>query len=75
MERSEYVTMDEMYEVTVNREALQGGDNHGSAGPGGGDPLDPRTAYLYSHFRAGTLSGYEYTPGNGRAASARRSRT
>lgn len=70
MEWWEDVTMDTMYEVTVNREALQGGYNHGPAGPGGGDPLDPRTAYLYSHFRAGTLSGYEYTPGDGRASSA-----
>jgi hypothetical protein len=28
-----------------------------------GDPLDPRTAYLYTQFRNGTLSGYNYGPG------------
>jgi len=36
-----------------------------------GDPLDPRTAYLYTQFRNGTLSNYDYTPNSpGRAASA-----
>lgn len=47
MEWSEDVAIDAAYEVTVNREALQGGYNSGLAGPLGGDPLDPRTAYLY----------------------------
>jgi len=70
MEWSEDVAIDAAYEVTVNREALQGGYNSGLAGPLGGDPLDPRTAYLYWRFRAGTLAGYEYTPGDGRALSA-----
>jgi hypothetical protein len=70
MEWSEEVIMDAAYEVTVNEEALQGGYNNGPAGPGGGDPLDPRTAYLYSHFRAGALTGYDYTPGDGRALCA-----
>lgn len=38
---------------------------------GQGDPLDPRTAYLYTQFRNGTLSNYDYTPNSpGRAASA-----
>lgn len=27
-----------------------------------GDPLDYRTAWLYTQFRAGTLPGYNYTP-------------
>lgn len=34
-----------------------------------GDPLDDRTAYLYTYFRLGILSGFDYTPG-GRQASA-----
>jgi len=66
----ENVTMNQTYEVTINGEALQGGTNWGPAGPLGGDSLDPRTAYLYSRFRAGTLAGYVYTPGDGRASSA-----
>jgi PEP-CTERM motif-containing protein len=36
-----------------------------------GDPLDQRTAYLYTQFRNGSLSGYNYGPnGTGDAASA-----
>lgn len=34
------------------------------------DPLDPRTAYLYSAFRAGALGGYDYS-GSMHAESAR----
>jgi hypothetical protein len=34
------------------------------------DPLSRGTAWLYSQFAAGTLAGYNYTPGSGRAASA-----
>ena len=36
-----------------------------------GDPLDQRTAYLYTQFRNGTLSAYNYGPGgNGDQTSA-----
>jgi hypothetical protein len=36
-----------------------------------GDPLDERTAYLYTQFRNGSLSGYNYGPnGTGDATSA-----
>lgn len=34
------------------------------------DPLDPRTAYLFSLFWNGDLPDYDYTPGAGRVASA-----
>ncbi|GMV97844.1 MAG: hypothetical protein HRF43_17215 [Phycisphaerae bacterium] len=35
------------------------------------DPIDERTAYLYTKFRQGTLSNYDYTPGSaGHHASA-----
>jgi len=71
LEKSEYVDMNKTYSVVLNSEAIQGGVNNGPAGPSGGDPLDPRTAYLYSQFRAGTLTGYDYTPGAGRANSAK----
>lgn len=71
LERSEYVDINKTYSVVLNSEAIQGGSNKGPTGPGGGDPLDPRTAYLYSQFRAGTLVGYDYTPGPGRINSAK----
>jgi hypothetical protein len=70
LEKSETVSPPSHYDVIVNTEAIQGGTNLGLPGPGGGDPLDPRTAYLYTQFRAGTLTGYDYTPGAGRVASA-----
>jgi len=35
-----------------------------------GDNLDARTAYLYTKFATGTLTGYDYTPGPKRQASA-----
>jgi len=70
VERTESVTMGATYAAVVNTEAMLGGLNDGTPGPGGGDPIDPRTAYLYSKFLAGTLTGYNYTPGAGRASSA-----
>jgi len=75
IEISEFVNDDGLtdYEVVLNDEAITGDGRWpiGSsyypggepAGPDGGDLLDPRTAFLYTQFRAGTLSGYEYGPG------------
>lgn len=59
-----------IYDAIVNDEAVLGGNRWPgeAAGSEGGDLLDPRTAYLYSQFRAGTLLGYNY--GAGQAASA-----
>jgi hypothetical protein len=48
------------YYVTVSDQIMRGGE-----------ALRPETAYLYSAFREGTLDGYDYTPGSGRADSAR----
>jgi len=39
-------------------------------GPTGADEISQGTAWLYSQFATGTLSGYNYTPGAARAASA-----
>jgi len=39
-------------------------------GPTGTDEVSVGTAWLYSQFATGTLAGYNYTPGAGRAASA-----
>lgn len=69
LELTEYAIPGTTYDVALNTEALLGGLNNGPAGPGGGDPLDPRTAYLYWNFQAGTLGGYDYTLGT-RSTSA-----
>ncbi len=69
-ERTEFLLFGSTYEVRINAESLWGGLNNGDMGPGGGDPLDPRTAYLYTQFRAGTLAGYDYDPSASRAYSA-----
>ena len=60
-----------VYEVMVNDEAVLGDGRWPlePAGSEGGDLLDPRTAYLYTEFRAGTLAGYDFA-GPTRAASA-----
>jgi hypothetical protein len=70
LEATESIIPGSTYDIQIGTEAVSGGLNNGPAGPSGGDPLDARTAYLYSNFRAGTLSGYDYTPGTGRSDSA-----
>jgi hypothetical protein len=66
VEYSEYIYLNQTYDVVVNDKALNGGV--GSTN----DPLDPKTAFLYDSFVDGKLSayGYNYTPGAGRSASA-----
>ncbi|MCL5278918.1 MAG: hypothetical protein M1376_03300 [Planctomycetes bacterium] len=70
VEATEFAIPGSTYDVQIGTEAIAGGANNGPAGPGGGDPLDARTAYLYASFQAGALSGYDYTPGTGRSNSA-----
>ncbi len=70
VEATESVTPGSIYDIQISTEAISGGPNSGPPGPGGGDPLDTRTAYLYSNFQAGILSGYDYTRGIGRSNSA-----
>ena len=43
----------------------------GGIGGGSPDPLSIGTAWLYKQFAEGNLAYYDYTPGPGRAASAR----
>ncbi len=60
LETNEYITLGASYTVSdISAIAILGGS--GGYDPAlGGDLLDPRTAYLYYHFRMGTLEGYNY---------------
>jgi len=70
LERSEYIRFGTTYYVGFSNDAIYGGVG-GQDPPGSGkDPLNPMTAYLYSQFITGSLSGYDYTGGSGRVASA-----
>jgi hypothetical protein len=64
IETSEYFSPGTAYSATMSDRAMYGRQNPG------GDPISLGTAWLYSQFAAGTLSGYNYTYGGGRVASA-----
>jgi len=49
----------------IQSDAVQGGSGGGSP-----DPLDPMTAYLYTQFATGVLTGYDYNPVGNRASDA-----
>lgn len=67
LERDEYVSIPGLYNAVINpiNQAYGGGINTND-----GDTISRGTAYLYYQFSLGTLSGYNYTVGAGRAASA-----
>lgn len=65
MERNETIRMGRTYFVDFSTAAKSGG-----AGGPNPDPLDARTAYLYTQFIRGDLLGYDYAGGAGRASSA-----
>jgi hypothetical protein len=64
LERQETFFPGSLYESVVSDRAILGGNG------GPFDLLDGRSAWLYEQFRAGTLPGYDFTPGPGRAASS-----
>jgi hypothetical protein len=77
IERDEYVhsTNSEVLDIWVSTANANGSTPGSHAWNGGlntdaGDNLDPMTAYLFTQFATGTLAGYDYNPGAGRAASA-----
>ena len=63
IEYNEHFNPGATYNVGVSQNAM-----YGNQGPGG-DPISIGTAWLYSQFAAGTLGGYNYTYGSGRASS------
>lgn len=67
LEMDEYVSLPGSYNAAINpnNQAYGGGVNTNT-----GDTISRGTAFLYYQFSLGTLSGYNYTPGAGRAASA-----
>jgi hypothetical protein len=69
VEGTEYVASP--MQIMVSTTTAEGtSDSHAVLGGKlNGDDLDPRTAYLYTEFATGTLTGYNYTLA-GRAASA-----
>jgi hypothetical protein len=72
VEAAEPIDIGSTYVATVSDEAMLGDGRWPgeSPGPYGGDLISPQTAYLYTQFRAGTLAGYDYSLGAGRAISA-----
>ena len=64
MELGEDIYKNASFNAFLNDKVITGG-----VGPGG-DPLSIGVAWLYHEFQIGQLSGYNYTPGAGREASA-----
>jgi hypothetical protein len=66
LETTENISTKTTYSWSTLDTAATGGGYSG----GNPDALDARTAYLYHQFVSGSLSGYTYTQGSGRVASA-----
>jgi hypothetical protein len=62
VERDELLSFDTVNYAALNTAAVEGGTGGGSP-----DPLDPKTAYLYSAFVTGTLPLYVYDVSDGGA--------
>lgn len=67
LEMDEYVSIPGTYNAVINpnNQAYGGGVNSNT-----GDTISVGTAFLYSLFSQGALTGYNYTAGAGRSASA-----
>ncbi|MBM4313784.1 MAG: PEP-CTERM sorting domain-containing protein [Deltaproteobacteria bacterium] len=64
LERYEYISPGSKYYAEVSSSNSTASTTYGN------DPISQGTAWLYSLFAEGTLSGYNYTPGYYRSASA-----
>jgi hypothetical protein len=68
IQRTEYVDFKNVFYVEgVTGSAVS--DPAANGGVNGKDPIDPRTAYLYSHFRNGSLPGYVYSTAQAQAVA------
>jgi hypothetical protein len=67
LEAGENIRSGNIYSFSLSTAAMLGG----GGATNGMDPLDARTAFLYTRFRQGNLPGYDYSPA-GREDSARR---
>jgi hypothetical protein len=72
IEDNDYFTPNGTYYHKINSGAVFGGVGYQpTAGASSSfDPISIGTAYLYSQFRAGTLTGYSYAPSSTEIASA-----
>jgi len=70
VERNEYVMPPKTAHLTIETYAINGGKSGQEPAGSNMDPLDAKTAFLYDQFLSGSLTGYNYTPGAGRSASA-----
>jgi len=64
LETGEFVTIPGTYNAVINSKAIMGNNSPN------GDPISVGTAWLYDQFARGVLTGYNYTPGADRIASA-----
>lgn len=67
LEKNEHISFKTTYYAEINTGTMAGG---AGGAVNGFDALDSKTAYLYKEFISGNLSGYDYTPGSSRIASA-----
>jgi hypothetical protein len=65
VETAEHFYPGSTYNVTISYDVKSNGGQFP-----GGEPITLGTAWLYSQFAAGILSGYDYTYGSGRTATA-----
>ncbi len=66
IEMDEYISPGSTYNAEISEEgAIDGGLDGGDP-----DPVSIGAAYLYNNFVLGSLTGYDYTAGTGRSASA-----
>src|SRR5687768_515798 len=75
LEYNEFIELDGIYEARISGGSIFGGVAGGVDPDGGGplpktDPISIGTAYLYTLFATGALTGYDYTNGTGRESSA-----
>ena len=70
VEMNEHVRFNSTFYVEFSSAAVNGGVAGQEPSGSNTDPLDPMTAYLYTNFITHSLTGYDYSTGAARIASA-----